>query len=87
MLEICKEHCTPTVSISSLNFLWKTYLEWGELPYIVRKTKDKLKAKMNLMGERAIIDNNEMQVLKQIEDENPNLYLDEISLQFGIITR
>ena len=87
MLEICKEHCTPTVSISSLHLLWKTYLEWGELPYIVRKTKDKLKAKMNLMGERAIIDNNEMQVLKQIEDENPNLYLDEISLQFGIITR
>ena len=33
----CKELCTPDVSISTLHRWWKTYLEWGELPFEVKK--------------------------------------------------
>ena len=36
-----RECCVPNVSISTLNCWWKCYLEWGELPYVVRKKKQR----------------------------------------------
>ena len=41
---------------------------------------------MYSMGSRAVINDHELLQLKQIVDDNPNLYLDEISLRFGIKT-
>ena len=39
------------------------------------------------MGRKAAIDDNELLVLKNIVDKDPNLYLDDTALQFAIRTR
>ena len=74
----CKIRHTPDVSITTMRRWWTTYLEWGELPTVVKKKKQQLKKKMHAMGNKAAIDENELLILKQIVDDNPNLYLDEI---------
>ena len=79
----CKERRTPDVSVITLYRWWKTYLEWGELPYVVKKRKLLLKKKMAIMGICARIDDQELEQLKNLVDDNLQLYLDEISLQFG----
>ena len=76
----------PFVSISTMNRWWKLYLEWGELPDIVKEKKKKMKNKMLMMGSKAAIDDNELMILKYLVDEDPNLYLDEIALRFAIKT-
>ena len=64
---------------------WNTYLEWGEFPSIVKEKKKK--SKMITMGSKAAINNSELLILKYMADDDPNLYLDEIALQFAIKTR
>ena len=70
-----------------LNHWQTTYLGWGDLPDDVKKNRVKLKSKINLMGERTAIDNNNLQQLKQIVDKNLHLYLDKILLRFRIMIR
>ena len=45
-----------------------------------------MKNKMMAMGATASIDDNELLQLKELVDRNPQLYLDEIALRFGIMT-
>ena len=74
------------VSRTTMRRWWKLYIEWGELPYVVKQKQRKMREKMYSMGSRAAINDHELLQLKQIVDDNPNLYLDEISLRFGIKT-
>ena len=45
-----------------------------------------MKKKMMTMGATASIDDNELLQLKELVDRNPQLYVDEIALRFGIMT-
>ena len=74
------------VSTSTMRRWWKIYMEWGEIPNVVKKKKRKMKAKMISMGSRAAINDSELLQLKYMVDEDPNLYLDEIALRFAIKT-
>ena len=59
-----------------------TYMEWGELPYYVKKRKAGMKHYESNMR----INEQELLKLKSIVDKNLNHYLDEIALVFGIDT-
>ena len=76
----------PFVSTSTMRRWWKLYLEWGELPDIVKEKKKKMKDKMLAMGSKSAINDNELLELKYMVDRDPNLYLDEIALRFAIKT-
>jgi putative heme iron utilization protein len=86
IFEECQQKRTPTVSTSSLRRWWNTFLEWGDLPYIVTQKKQKWNQKMGNMSANASITDSELLQLKEIVDENPNLYLDEIALDFAVKT-
>lgn len=78
----CNAMKCPKVSIRTLRRWWETYLEWGELPCYVKKRT------MAMTGyhKNMAIDEHGLSKLKSIVDENPNSYLDEIALIFGIYT-
>ena len=48
----------PFVSTSTMCRWWKLYLEWGELPDIVKEKKKKMKDKMLAMGSKPAINDN-----------------------------
>ena len=70
------------VNIRTLRRWWETYLEWGELPYYEKKRK----AAMAGYHKNTVVDEHELLKLKSIVDKNPNNYLDDIALIFGIET-
>ena len=80
----CKEYCTPDVSIDTLRRWWNIYLEWGELPYKVAERKKAMKGKYKGVRKNELLDDNDVLVLKDIVDNNPNHYLDELAFLFGI---
>ena len=82
ILIACNHDCTPTVSVETLRRWWKVYEEWGEIPHLAKKRNKALKKRFSLMGENATIDNEELMMLKDIVDRNPNFYLDEICVEF-----
>ena len=82
----CINKYTPDVSFSTLTRWWKTYLEWGELHWVVKERRKEMRQKMKTMGTGAMINDDELLQLKYIIDDNPQLYLDEISLHFAIKT-
>ena len=82
----CQKECTPDVSVSTLYRWWKIYLEWGEIPTIVKKKKIASQKKQLETGGRTTIDDEQLLQLKELIDEYPQLYLDEISLYFGVKT-
>ena len=84
--EECKKECTPIYSISSIRRWWTIFLDWGELPYIVKLKQNKWKKQLGNMSANASITYSELMQLKNIVDENPNLYLDEIALKFAVKT-
>ena len=80
----CKTYCTPDVSIDTLRRWWNIYLEWGELPYKVAERKKAMKGKYKGVRKNELLDDNDVLVLKDIVDNNPNHYLDELAFLFGI---
>ena len=83
---MCHEEHTPNVPLTTICCWWEEYLEWGELPWVMTKRKAKLRKKMLLMSSRAAINDHELMQLKDIVDENPQLYLDKIALSFAMVT-
>ena len=63
------------------------YEEWGELPYKVAQRKKELQKKYKGARKNESIDDGEILIIKEIVDENPNLYLDEIAFLFGTSVR
>ena len=61
-------------------------MEWGEIPTIVKKKKMASQKKQLETGGRTTIDDEQLLQLKELIDEYPQLYLDEISLYFGVKT-
>jgi len=63
---------------------WKHYLFWGESP---SETKSKMK-KLNRLAKKfkqtSIVTDSIVETLKEIVDERPELYLDEIAIELGV---
>ena len=83
ILEMCHAQQCPDVNTRTLRRWWVVYIKWGELPYNAKKRKSRLKG----MSKNMAVNDNELIILKSIVDRNPNLYLDEISMLFGIATK
>jgi hypothetical protein len=64
ILHKCKNLCVTDVSVTTLFRWWKLYIEWGELPYLVKIRKLEMKKKMVTMGSASSIDKNELLQLK-----------------------
>eukprot|EP00555_Chaetoceros_dichaeta_P014713 CAMPEP_0198271402 /NCGR_PEP_ID=MMETSP1447-20131203/49036_1 /TAXON_ID=420782 /ORGANISM="Chaetoceros dichaeta, Strain CCMP1751" /LENGTH=163 /DNA_ID=CAMNT_0043963973 /DNA_START=160 /DNA_END=648 /DNA_ORIENTATION=- len=86
ILHDCNEFITPDVSVKTLRRWWNLYEEWGELPHKVSNRKQQMKVKYRHARTGEIMDDGDILVLKEIVDENPNLYLDELAFLFGIKT-
>jgi len=82
----CHENHTQDVSITTIRRWWDAYSKWGELPCHVKVRKAQLKKKYKSMSQNAKINDGELLILKQIVDANPNYYLDEVTLLFGVKT-
>ena len=80
----CCECCTPDVHVGTLRRWWYDYEEWGELPHRVAVRKRRLKAWNKGAPRNQVLNDGDVQVIKRIVDDNPNLYLDEIAFQFGM---
>ena len=78
----CHQHCVPDVSVSSIRRWWKIYEEWGEIPSRVAERKKRLNSKYKYAKRNKILNDSDALILKGIVDENPNLYLDELSFLF-----
>ena len=65
---------------------WLNFELYGELPYETQAYMKKIWKKYRWLPEGVLINEDELQQLKQIIDKRPDLYLDEISLVFGIET-
>ena len=82
----CAATCTTDVSVNTLRRWWNDFSEWGELPYKVSERKRLLKAANKNVNKNQLIDDGGIIILKRIVDENPNLYLDELTFLFGMTT-
>ena len=82
ILEDCHSVKCPDVKVRTLRRWCYIFIEWGEFPYLAKKRKqelDRLNPSIKINSEQLI-------ELKKIVDSNPNLFLDEIALTFGIAT-
>ena len=89
LTEVCRDcasECTTDVSVDTLRRWWNQYLEWGELPYKVRERVKHLKKKYRHAKDNEILNDADILALKELVDENPNYYLDELAFNFGIKT-
>ena len=86
ILQDCKEYCTPDVHIRTLRRWWYDYKEWGELQYKVAERKRMLEMRGLHATKNELLNDADILVLKEIVDENPNLFLDELAFIFGIKT-
>ena len=86
ILDDCHTFCTPDVSVSTLRRWWKLYEEWGELPYKVKERQKRMRIQYKYASKNEILDDDDILALKEVVDENPNLYLDELAFLFGIKT-
>ena len=86
ILEDCHRNQTPDVHVTTLRRWWGDYLNWGELPYQVKRRKQLLKKNSNMMSKSAKINDAELLILKKIVDDHPNQYLDELALLFAVRT-
>ena len=82
----CAAVCTTYVSVTTLRRWWYDYVEWGELPHKVSERKRLMKARDKNMKKNQLMDDGDVLVLKDIVDNNPNYYLDELAFLFGMST-
>ena len=80
IIDQCHREHTSDVSTSTLRRWWKTYEEWGEIPFAAKIRQKKLRKKYGIMSKNAKLSDEEIYALKDIVNENPNYYLDEIAL-------
>jgi len=71
------------VSKSTVRRWWKVFIQMGELPYEVKEREKELLRKYKWLPEGAKISQRELDVLLQIIESNPTLYLDEIAVKLG----
>lgn len=83
ILVACQKLATPDVSISSLREWWNTFLEWGDLPFVVTKLKAVMKKNAGISHGNRLLNPEQLHKLKLIVDADPNLYLDEIAKELG----
>ena len=81
ILKDCRNQATPDVTERMLRRWWETYEEWGELPYHFWKIKTELDKEM-MVCKKSTISDGDLMILKEMVDENPNIYLDELTLAF-----
>ena len=80
------KECTPDVLVDTLRRWWNVFQEWGELPYKVRKRKRKIERDYKHAKRNEVLDDGDILALKELIDENPNYYLDELAFDFGVKT-
>lgn len=80
----CQRVKVPYISTSCLWKWWKKYTTWGLLPCVVREMKESIRKKQNTRS--GAVSKEELLILKQIVDDEPYLYLDEIIFAFGYRT-
>ena len=66
---------------------WLHYKQYGELPIEMAVYMRKMQKKYNWLPQSVKINKAELEQLKQILIEQPNLFLDEIAIVFGIQNR
>jgi len=74
---------TNKVSKSTVRRWWKVFIQMGELLYEVKEREKELLRKYKWLPEGAKISQRELDVLLQIIESNPTLYLDEIAVKLG----
>lgn len=75
---------TPDVSLQTLRRWWTLYEEWWELPHKVADRKRKMKGNNTSAKKNELLNDADILLLKEIVDENPNLYLNDLVFLFGI---
>ena len=86
ILHDCHTFSTPDVSVNTLRRWWMMYEDWGEMPYKVLERKKRLMVQYKHARKNELLGDDDILILKEIVDENPNLYLDELAFLFGIKT-
>ena len=74
------------VSCSVIRKWWKNYEQYGELYYETMAHLQSIRKKYKWLPKRAKINEADLQKLKEIIDRQPDLYLDELALVFGVTT-
>ena len=77
----CEEECG--VSKSTARRWWNSFETAGELPYESKEFERKMKKKCPWLSANAKLNDEDLESLKMIVDENPDAYLDEITMYFG----
>ena len=85
LVDCNNKNVTPDVHADTLRRWWNMYEGWGELPYAVRDRKVLLDKKLKWCKNKKI-SNEELMILKGLVDKKPNIYLDELTLEFAIKT-
>ena len=84
LFDECVSECK--VSKSTARRFWIHFEKYGEIPIETEKYMSRLKTKFNWLPKSARITADELSQLKAIVDRRPDLFLDEISVVFGIQT-
>lgn len=71
------------VSKSTVRRWWKYFIQMGELPYEGKERAKELLRKYKWLPKGAKINQRDLDVLLNIIEKNPTLYLDEIAVQLG----
>lgn len=79
----CRKKVAPTVPEKTISRWWYIFLEFGDIPDVVTKRMAELNKLAGRNNNNRALNNEELQKLKTLIDENPNLYLDEIAISFG----
>jgi transposase len=77
----CEERCG--VSKSTARRWWQSFETTGELPYESKKFERKMRKECPWLSANANMNDEDLESLKMIVDENPEAYLDEITMHFG----
>ena len=84
LFDECVTECK--VSKSTARRFWIHFEKYGELPVETERYMARLKSKFNWLPKSSKITADELSQLKEIVDRRPDLFVDEISVVFGIQT-
>ena len=82
IVDACHRQCS--VAVSTIYRWWKHYQERGELPYESAIHDRKMRAKYNFLPKNSRMNDDDLAALKQILDQQPELYMDEVALALGL---
>ena len=84
LYEQCEKECQ--VSKSTARRWWLHFELYGELPFETEEYMRRISKKYNFLSKSARLDHAELNQLKAILDNCPDLFLDEIAIVFGVQT-